>query len=316
MFTEPVVQKPAGEHGAADLAELMRQRLLSGLYLGSLRLGARLPSLRQIASEYSVDVRSVRRAYQLLERDGLVELRARSGIYFAPAAERARSPLSPRSQWLINVALDGLNRAITLPELADRVAQHTHAAHIRVACIECNDDQTVALRGELERAFGLTAVDRDVDRLLRSSKLDADLADFDLLVTTPFHAGEVEELAARLGRPWLSMESRSNVFAEIARLLARGPVWYLVGDPKFATKLGKIFANIEYGDRLRVAVVGEDDVAAAPPNVPLYVTQLARERLGSALPPHARPSVCMFASGSSRELIAFIIAQNIARHGA
>src|SRR4051812_36525245 len=124
----PNDRDPNGAPQPVDaVAELLRQRLLSGLYLGSLHLGDRLPSLRRLAVEYGVDVRAVRRAYQLLEREGLVELRARSGIYFAPAAERARRPLSPRSQWLVTVALEGLQRAIRLPDLAERVAQYTRA---------------------------------------------------------------------------------------------------------------------------------------------------------------------------------------------
>ena len=35
-----------GERGVEEIAELLRQRLLSGLYLGSLGAGARLPNAR------------------------------------------------------------------------------------------------------------------------------------------------------------------------------------------------------------------------------------------------------------------------------
>jgi len=309
----PADRQPPNEPAAEAVAERLRQRLLSGLYLRSLRLGEKLPGLRRLAAEFGVDVRTVRRACQLLEREGLVELRARSGIYFAPAAERPRAPLSPRSQWLVNVALEGLSRAIPLSELATRVAEHTRAAHIRVACVECNDDQTAALCGQLQSAFGLTPVDRDVDTLLRAPRPADALRDVDLLVTTPFHAGEVEELARSVARPWLSMEPRSNTFLEIERLLADGPVYFVVRDRRFATKLRKIFANDAHGDRFHALVAEDDDVRRVPEDAPLYVTQLARERLGRAAPARARPASSMFAPASSRELIAFIVAHNLAR---
>ena len=296
-----------------QVAELLRQRLLSGLYLGSLNAGARLPSLREIADQYGVNVRLARRAYQLLEREGLVELRERSGVFFAPAVGRARAPLSPRAQWLVNVALDGLARAVPVPQLASQVARYTDASQLRAACIECNDDQTAALSIELKRAFGIRSQALDIDALLASKTVGRDLKDFDLLVTTPYHAGEVEELAARTGHAWLSMTPRANIFAEISQLLPRGRVYYGVWDPRFAAKLVKIFRNTAHGDRLVPVVVSEMPLPVDEPTAPLYVTHLARERLGGRLAPHARPSVCLFATEASRTLLAFVVAWNIAR---
>jgi len=293
----------------------LRQRFLSGLYLGSLSAGARLPSLRQIASEYLVEPRAARRAYQLLEREGLVELRERSGIYFAPAVERTRRPLSPRSQWLVNLAADGLARAVPVPELASRVAQFTRASHLRVACIECNDDQSAAMANELTRAFGLAAVPFEVDALLACSDPNEALGDIDLLVTTPFHAGEVEELARRAGRPWLAMSPRADIFGEIAQLLSRGQVYYLVSDSRFAAKLRTIFRNTAHGKRLITLLAG-DEHTAVDPGSPLYITHLARQQLAPHVPKQARPSVCVLSPVSSRALLAFIVASNIDPVGA
>ncbi|MEO8337519.1 MAG: winged helix-turn-helix domain-containing protein [bacterium] len=298
---------------AEELAEILRQRLLSGVYLGSINSGMRLPSLRQLAREYSADVKLVRRAYQLLEREGLVELRNRSGVFFAPAAERARAPLSPRAQWLINVAAEALGRAIPVPELGKRISTYTDASDLRVACIECNDDQATALCRELTRAFGVKSGPREIDQLLKSRHPDRDLADVDLLVTTPFHAGEVEELAARIGKPWLSMTTRSDIFAEIAGQLALGPVYYAVSDKRFAKKLLKIFRNMEFCERLIPLQVREADLSSVPATCPLYITQLAREVVGSALPAHTRPSVCVFAPVANRAMLSFIVSRNIAR---
>lgn len=296
-----------------EVAELLRQRLLSGLYLGSLNAGARLPSLREIADQYGVSVREAQHAYQVLEREGLVELRRRSGVYFAPAVERARAPLSPRAQWLVNVAVDGLARAVPVPQLAAQVARYTDASRLRAACIECNEDQTAALCIELERAFGIRSAPLDIDTLLASPTLEHDLKDFDLLITTPFHAGEVEELAARTGHAWLSMTPRANIFTEISQLLPKGRVYYGVWDPRFAAKLVKIFGNTAHGDRLIPVVVSEKPLPHDEPATPLYVTHLARERLGDRIAAHARPSVCLFAAAASRTLLAFVVGWNIAR---
>ena len=298
-----------------EVAEQLRQRLLADLYLGSLDPGARLPSLRQLAAQYRVDVRVARRAYQVLEREGLVVMRQRSGVFLAPAQAGARSPLSPRAQWLVNLAVDGLARAVSVPELPSRVALYTHATHLRVACIECNTDQTSALCAELARAFGVKAVPFDIDALAGSTTLERELKEIDLLITTPFHTGEVKELAARTGHPWLSMAVRAESFSEIAQLMPHGPVYYAVADPRFAKKLGQIFDSTPHRDRFVPFVVDEPSLPTVDPKAPLFATQLARERLERSVAARARPSGYAFAPESARALVAFIVDSNFAREG-
>ena len=55
-----------------DIAEAIRQRVLSGLHLGTLRPGARLPSSREVAEEFDVAPRTVISAYRWLAAVGLV----------------------------------------------------------------------------------------------------------------------------------------------------------------------------------------------------------------------------------------------------
>ena len=61
-----------------DIAGKLRQRFFSGLHLGILEPGIRLPSANEIAVEMGVDRRVVLQAYRELEREGIVELRQRS----------------------------------------------------------------------------------------------------------------------------------------------------------------------------------------------------------------------------------------------
>jgi DNA-binding transcriptional regulator YhcF (GntR family) len=67
----------------AAVAEALRQRLFTGLHLGVLREGERLPAVRDLARELGVNARVVLAAYEQLQREGLVELRPRSGAYVA-----------------------------------------------------------------------------------------------------------------------------------------------------------------------------------------------------------------------------------------
>ena len=65
---------------ATDVASMLRRRIQWGIHLGLVKAADRLPSLRAAAAEFGVDQRSVLAAYRELEREGIVEMRPRSGM--------------------------------------------------------------------------------------------------------------------------------------------------------------------------------------------------------------------------------------------
>jgi hypothetical protein len=102
-------------------------------------------------------------------------------------------------------------------------------------------------------------------------------------VTTTFHAGETEEAATRLGKSWIAVAPRSDVFAEIMRLLPEGPVYFAVTDPRFAAKLRKIDARTSHAANLRLLLVDGDDAGGIPPGAPASGRRPCRSF--SAVPP-------------------------------
>jgi DNA-binding transcriptional MocR family regulator len=64
---------------------------------GTLRIGARAPSIRQLCRERATSPASVMRAYEILEARGLLESRARSGFFVAarPAPRKSSPPRRP-----------------------------------------------------------------------------------------------------------------------------------------------------------------------------------------------------------------------------
>src|SRR5688572_30346161 len=76
------------------IAGALRQRVVGGLHLGTLKAGDRLPSLRQLAAETGADPRVVLAAYRQLAREGLVGLRTRSGAYVDAGAPGVSDEIS------------------------------------------------------------------------------------------------------------------------------------------------------------------------------------------------------------------------------
>ncbi|NNC32700.1 GntR family transcriptional regulator [Longimicrobium terrae] len=67
---------------------------------GAAAAGDRLPSIRALWREMGVDHRVVAQAYRILEDEGLVEVRGRSGVYLAPrTSSAARSWPRRRAGW-------------------------------------------------------------------------------------------------------------------------------------------------------------------------------------------------------------------------
>lgn len=297
--------------GRDVIAEALRQRLLSEVHLGMLRPGAKLPSVRDLAQQFDADPRTVLDAYRTLEAEGLVELRPRSGIYFAPTTRGGTENDSQRIAWIVDVALEGLKKGIPLPALGDHFRQTVASARLKAACIECNADQINALCKELSSDFGLQStgvhVEDTVGVAIPSAVLRADL-----LVTTPFHAGDVQALAAKCDKSWIAVTARADIFSEISRRLADGPVYFVASDPKFVAKLQKIYSSNPGAGNFHAVLAKGGDLDAIPDDAPTYVTRTARERLaGTKLLARVMPEARTFSSESAREILAFIVNSNL-----
>jgi DNA-binding transcriptional regulator YhcF (GntR family) len=86
------------------IADALRERILSGYYLGRWTPGEKLPSARVIADLEAVDRKTVGAAYRRLALEGLVRIRPRSGVYLAE--RRSTRPPRPLERlyrrWLTN----------------------------------------------------------------------------------------------------------------------------------------------------------------------------------------------------------------------
>ncbi|GJG89323.1 hypothetical protein tb265_45040 [Gemmatimonadetes bacterium T265] len=320
------------------IADAIRQRLFSRLHLGLLQPGAQLPSARDLAAELGASRRAVLAAYQELAREGLVDLRPRSGIYVAtPAVPGApgADALSRRARRVVQFLLQELADGVPAPLAPDRLHQVLDTLRLRVAAVECNDDQLTTLAGELATDYGLETSAMDVEALGAAAHAAACAAGdparmpplgfaplavrrAHLLVTTPFHAGAVKAAAEQWGKPWLAVSTRTDMPAEIARLLPAGPVYVVVTDPRFATKLGRVFAASPGAGNLHPLVVGRDAVAAIPAGAPTYVTGCARERLerageagAAALLARGTPEPRALSPRSAADLLTFMVRENL-----
>lgn len=70
----------------------LASRLKEHIQMGYFVAGAKLPSVRQLAAEHGVSISTVQEAYRVLEQEGLVDAKAKSGYFVARAKERIARP--------------------------------------------------------------------------------------------------------------------------------------------------------------------------------------------------------------------------------
>lgn len=251
-------------------------------------------------------------AYGELAEDGIVEMRPRSGIYVSRTAGHGIG-VDAQLGWLTEVLAGAMKRGIPPLDLPARLTRSLATLQLRAAAIECNDDQLVSMSAELRRDYGIDATPIELEVVTSGGPLPLSLRSADLLVTTSPHAATVGALAARLGIPHIAITMCTDLFAEVGRLLAHGPVYFVVADPRFEQKLRANLGTGPHRSNLRTLVCGRDDLGAILPTAPMYLTKLARQALaGSPLVARSIPEARVFSDESARELLDFVLRVNLA----
>jgi DNA-binding transcriptional regulator YhcF (GntR family) len=298
----------------AETSDAIRRRIVSGLHLGTLAHGDRLPSTRELSHEFGVTPRTVMAAYRELEREGLVQLRPRSGIYVAATPASGGGMLTQLAGWVVEVLVQGLTRNIPPIEFPERVRRCLETLRLRAVCVAGNRDQIYSLCSELRADFGLDTSGVELDTLSAPDD-DAQLSlrRADLLVTIALHAAEVQRRARELGKPWIVVSLRPDLMSEVTRLLAGGPVYFVATDPRFGDALSRIFEPTGHASNARLVILGRDDPDTIPEGAPTYMMRSAREQLrDTPLAGRVVPTPRFFSTDSARELLTFIVRANIA----
>ncbi|MDQ2767644.1 MAG: GntR family transcriptional regulator [Gemmatimonadota bacterium] len=298
-----------------EIADLLRRRVRLGLHAGSLAAGDRLPSTRELASDFDVDHRVVVAAYHQLVAEGLVEMRPRGGIYVANVpAGAVREPMPPE-RWLHGVFMQGRARDLSMRGVIDALRRATETMRLRAVVIHGVADQRTGMCTELEEDFGFEASSVNTDGLGNGNK-PPELREADLFVSTPAYEPLVKRLSAQFEKPCIIADVRTDLIGGEWRLLLRKPVYVVVRDAQFKSALIAFFEGTKGKENLRVLVVDADDVTAIPAAAPTYITRGARDWLrthgreddvGGRILPNART----FSSSTAEELITFILKANL-----
>ena len=302
--------------GRDVVADALRNRIVSGLHVGRLAGGERLPNTRILAAEFGVNQRVVMAALRTLADEGFIALKRRSGAYVVPPHPAGGTSLPDLGAWLVGMLVQARARGLPPRDVSEYVRRCMETRRVRAACIECNKDQLHLLCSELANDHGYVTESAELDEL-SAEEPPASLRRADVLVTTLFHAPEVEAVAKRLGKPWIAVALRPDAMSEVARGLGLGPVYFIATDPRFEPKLRRMLEPMAPVTNLRVMLVDRDDLDSIPRDAPTFVMSSASERLEPRYGPRGGPgrpihSPRSFSDATAHELLGFLVRANMA----
>lgn len=234
----------------AIVVDRLRERIVSGVYLGFWHAGQRLPSIRAIADSENVDRKTVAAAYRRLETEGLVRVHARSGVYLRPfRLPDGAGPLERLyKRWLENTyeranAL-GLDSR-TILRLITAVADIERMA---LPVVECDEAQAETLAGELRQRLSLNAV----PLVIGHSAWEAALSDAPFVITTPYHRNEVAARASE--RPIVEVTLSVDAVREM-NVVGTGSMCLVVASSTIGQKISRALERGQLIDQPRIVTV-------------------------------------------------------------
>jgi DNA-binding transcriptional regulator YhcF (GntR family) len=302
--------------GLRDLTDRLRDDIVGALHVGSLHSGDRLSSIREVARNLDGDPRAVARAYRILESEGLVEVRRRSGVFVAPQARFGPGILEETAEWMVEVLSEAWKRRIPIVTFPEFVRSCSARSSLRCAFVDSSEDVFETFGPELHDEFGL-----DVRRLwLRdlykstSDVLPLELREADLIVTTIFHAATVRTLLGELRTPLIILSIHPQVVERVLGYLQHAPSMTLVCvDPAFGDRLRLQYRDhMSSPEQLRVVLADDrDGLASLDRSHPVLISRAAHGRIGSIGLQSVAPRYPSISPDSAQEIIRFLVRANV-----
>jgi DNA-binding transcriptional regulator YhcF (GntR family) len=280
-----------------------------------MRAGDRLQGAREIAKEFDVDVRTALRACQVLESEGLIETRRRSGMYVAFPTSPSCS-LSPVQETVVDLLALALEEGIRPSELQRTIDATYYSGRVRVACIESNADHAQAIAAMAAETFGVEAVPTDADEVLECS-LSNPPSSTAIFLTTAFLAAAVRRAAEPLGCPVFVATMDASQGIEVMRSIADRAICVIGIDRRWAERGAAALERTQIGANLRLFVLGEDNIDDIPLDAEIFATPAAA-RAAASLPIAGRVRVLRYhlEASEARGFIAAIVAELARKRGA
>ncbi|WP_419918040.1 GntR family transcriptional regulator [Candidatus Poriferisocius sp.] len=263
--------------------EDIRREILHRIFSGAWKAGERLPSCRQIASEFGSNANTVNRELQRLAAEGVVRSEPRRGTYVTGS-----SSWPVLSTGLQQEVKDLIRRAQAIgfsrDDLVDLIDQSFNdTLDPEIAFVECNTTDLARMAELIANATGIQTTPVLIDELA-----ERDVAtSFDLIVTPLFHFAEVLEAIGDQGRILeLNFTASSGTLRKIAELSTDRVVTVAAPTPSGAERTAALIRTVFRGTIVELVPTQSSAAVFSEVDVLVYVNALQLSNEDLAGPEH------------------------------
>ena len=242
----------------AVILDQLRDRIVTGLYFGNWQPGERLPSIRDIADAESVDRKTAAAAYHRLEEEGLVEVKARSGVFLRDERENGSrtgigGPLEKlQRRWLKNT-YDGA-RALGL-DTRTVLRLFGAVADVEASPVPVVEEDPATARTVAEELRECVGIDARPVRLADVTTRGSVFANAPFTVTTPYYAARVSITMPRT--PLITATLSLDLLHGLMERVPNGTILVTVPSEWIASRVeSALRQRAPNMDRTRVVVAG------------------------------------------------------------
>ena len=231
-------------------------QLLTGyIQDGTLREGAQLPTVRALAGQLGVAQGTVKRAYDELERQGILTKAAGRGSFVAQAQSAQEAAALAADQLLERLHTLGLSDTQMEALLTERLRlRRQQRPQLRAALVECNPEILAQLRQQLGALEGIGLHPVLLDRARQHPERLASRCD--VIITTAEHASELTKMTRRADKvAKIALRLTPQSIAAIVKLTPGAHVGILTHSLRFGALLQEHCRSYALGAVLEPALL-------------------------------------------------------------
>jgi DNA-binding transcriptional regulator YhcF (GntR family) len=229
----------------AIILDRLRERIVSGIYFGLWRPGERLPSIREIAEAEGVDRKTAAAAYRRLEREGLVRVHPRSGVYLRmQRSTEAATPLEKLyRRWLENTYARASALGLRTNTILRLVTSVAEIERLRIPVVEQDWPQAETIAAELRERAGINTVAVPLNCVNRE---EAVWTEAPFIVTTPYCRASLQAIDA--SKPTVEATLAADTVRELKDCMREGELTVVVANDGIASRLRPFLQRAQHGN--------------------------------------------------------------------
>ncbi len=228
--------------------EQIKGQLLSAIYCGKIEEGDRLPAMRDLSDDLGVNYKTIRKIYQRLADERLIEIVQGSGAFLQKrSGGDTYEDMRRRAIFKLLGEVTEKARQLGLPaqrfaRILDGYLTGSNLKKLRLAVVDHEEEAFIFAR---ELQMRIQADVHPLPLSAESAETNRDILErCDYLLTTSWHMEEVRKLAESLGKRVVEIKPSHVIYTEILSAARDQNVGIVIQDERTMHASWEVFMNI------------------------------------------------------------------------